>query len=93
MGTAWMRSSLGGRGRAKNGCVKLDDRLTMAVAGRTFCRSCKVSDVRVRLWANGKSRCSPGLNVAAMCLKMDSMTVPKWRSKEIGAGSCGGCGS
>ena len=100
MGMAWMRSSLGGRGRAKNGYgrveyhrVKLDDRLTMAAAGRTFCRSCKVSDVRVRLWANGKSRCSPGLNVAAMCLKMDSMTVLKWLSKEIGAGNCGGCGS
>ena len=43
MGMAWMRSSLGGRGRAKNGCgrveynrVKLDDRLTMVGAGLTF---------------------------------------------------------
>ena len=51
-------------------------------------------DVRVRLWANGgKSQCSPGRSVAAMCLKMDSMTVLKWLSKEIGAGSCDGCGS
>ena len=52
-----------------------------------------MSDVRVRLWATGKSRCSPGLNAAAMCLRMDSTTVLKWLSKEIGAGSCDGCGS
>ena len=43
MGMAWMRSSVEGRGRAKNGCgrveynrVKLDDRLTMVGAGLTF---------------------------------------------------------
>ena len=43
MGMAWMRSSVEGRGRAKNGCgrveynrVKLGDRLTMQVAGLTF---------------------------------------------------------
>ena len=80
MGMAWMRSSLGGRGRAKNGY------------GRVEYHRVKLDD-RLRLWANGKSRCSPGLNVAAMCLKMDSMTVLKWLSKEIGAGSCDGCGS
>ena len=52
-----------------------------------------MSDVRVKLWGTGKSRCSPGLNAAAMCLRMDSTTVLKWLSKEIGAGSCDGCGS
>ena len=73
-----------------------DDELAAVVAGLTFFRSCKRFDVKVKLWANGRSRCSPGRSVAAMCPKesvMDSMTVLKWPSKENGAGSCDGCES
>ena len=48
----------------------------------------------MRPWANGKSQCNQGRNVAAMRSVdsvMDSAMVLKWLSTENDAVSCDGC--